>query len=109
PVGATVTEGVTIAETPSLDGDTVTAPVTFADGATGRVVYTVAPSGEGSRVVVKLEQDLGANPLDRLNVITGGPVAPLIATAASAVETDLNALPNASFEGLQYSVQTIEA
>ncbi|HYD87942.1 MAG TPA: hypothetical protein VEA80_10735 [Vitreimonas sp.] len=109
PVGATVVEGVTIAEPATVDGDTVTAPVTFADGATGRVVYTVSPAGEGSRVLVKLEQDLGANPLDRLQVLTGGDVGPLMATAASAVETDLNALPNASFEGLQYSVAQVEA
>lgn len=109
PIGSVVTEGVTIAEAASVDGDTVTAPVSFADGATGRVSYTVTPEGEGSRVQVKLEQDLGANPMDRIQVITGGKVGPLIATAASAVETDLNALPNASFEGLQYSVVQVEA
>jgi hypothetical protein len=109
PVGATVTEGVTIAEAASVEGDTVTAPVTFADGATGRVSYRVTAEGEGSRVQVKLEQDLGANPLDRFQVITGGKVGPLIATAATAVETDLNALPNATFEGLQYSVVEVAA
>jgi hypothetical protein len=109
PVGATVTEGVTIAEAASVEGDVVTAPVTFADGATGRVVYTVTPEGEGSTVQVKLEQDLGANPLNRFDAITGGDVTPLIATAATAVETDLNALPQASFAGLQYSVTQVEA
>ena len=109
PVGATVTEGVTIAAPASVEGDTVTAPVSFADGAAGRVVYQVTPSGEGSRVEVKLEQDLGPNPLDRFQVITGGKVGPLIETAASAVQTDLNALPNATFEGLQYSVVQVEA
>ncbi len=109
PVGATVTEGVTIAEAATVEGDTVSAPVSFADGATGRVSYTVTSEGEGSRVEVKLEQNLGPNPIDRFQVITGGKVAPLIATAASAVETDLNALPNATFEGLQYSVVQVEA
>src|SRR5688572_1614640 len=99
PVGATVTEGVTISEAATVEGDTVSAPVAFATGETGQVSYTVTPQGEGSRVRVNLEQDLGANPLDRIQVITGGKVGPLIATAASAVETDLNALPNATFEG----------
>jgi len=80
-----------------------------ADGATGRVVYTVTEDGEGSRVQVKLEQDLGANPMNRFAAITGGEVAPLIAGAASAVETDLNALPNATFAGLQYSVVDLTA
>jgi hypothetical protein len=58
---------------------------------------------------VKLEQDLGANPMNRFAAITGGEVAPLIAGAASAVETDLNALPNATFAGLQYSVVDLTA
>jgi hypothetical protein len=109
PAGATVAEGVTLAEAASVDGNTVTAPVTFADGATGRVTYTVSPEGEGSVVQVKLEQDLGANPIDRLQVITGGDVAPLIAAAASATETDLTALPNAEFTGLQYDVVQMQA
>lgn len=109
PIGATVSEGVTIAEAASVEGDVVTAPVTFADGATGRVVYTVTPDGEGSTVQVKLEQDLGPNPLNRFDAITGGDVGPIIATAASAIETDLNALPEASFVGLQYNLVQVEA
>ncbi len=109
PVGATVVEGVTVAEAASVEGDTVTAPVTYADGATGRVVYTVSPDGEGSRVQVKLEQDLGPNPLDRFAVLTGGDVAPLIEPAAAAITADLGALPNATFEGLQYQVVEITA
>lgn len=109
PVGATVVEGVTIAEPATLEGDTVTAPVTFADGATGRVTYQVTADGEGSNVNVKLEQNLGPNPLARIDAFTGGDVAPLIATAASAVETDLNALPNATFAGLQYNVTEVAA
>ena len=109
PVGATVVEGVTISEAPTLEGDTVTAPVAFADGGTGRVSYAVTADGEGSNVAVKLEQDLGANPMNRFAAITGGEVAPLIAGAASAVETDLNALPNATFAGLQYSVVDLTA
>lgn len=109
PVGATVVEGVTVAEAASVEGDTVTAPVTYADGATGRVVYSVSPEGEGSRVQVKLEQNLGANPLDRFAVLTGGEVAPLIGPAAAAATADLGALPSASFEGLQYNVVQLEA
>ena len=61
---------MTISETPTLEGDTVTAPVAFAAGGTGRVTYTVTPDGEGSNVNVKLEQDLGANPMNRFAAIT---------------------------------------
>lgn len=109
PVGATVAEGVTISAPPTTEGDTVTAPVTFADGGTGHVSYQVTADGEGSNVNFKLEEDLGANPLNRFAAITGGDVAPLIASAASAVETDLNALPNATFAGLQYNVVDVAA
>lgn len=109
PVGSTVVEGVTVAEAATLDGDTVSAPVTYADGATGQIRYTVTPQGEGSQVRVSLEQNLGANPLDRIQVLTGGDVAPLIATAATAVQADLGALPSASFANLQYSVVDVTA
>jgi hypothetical protein len=109
PVGTAVAEGVTIAEAASTDGDTVTAPVAFADGGTGRVVYTVTPEGDGSRVEFRLEQDLGANPLDRIQALTGGEVAPLIEAAATSLSTDLNALPSASFVGLAYEVVQVEA
>lgn len=109
PVGSTVAEGITVAEAASVEGDTVTVPVTYADQSTGRAVYTVTSDGEGSRVQVKLEQDLGANPLDRIAVLTGGDVAPLIEPAAAAVTADLQALPQATFEGLQYEIVDIAA
>jgi hypothetical protein len=109
PAQTVVVEGVTTTEAASQEGDTVTAPVSYADGAAGRVVYTVTPNGEGARVNVKLEQDLGANPLDRIQIITGGDVAPLIATAASSVTTDLSALPNATWDGLTYVVEEVAA
>jgi hypothetical protein len=110
PVGSTVAEGITVAEAASVEGDTVTVPVTYADQSTGRAVYTVTSEGEGSRVQVKLEQDLGANPLDRFAVLTGGDVAPLIEPAAAAIQADLGARAlGASFEGLQYEVVDISA
>jgi len=109
PQGTVITEGVTVAGPASAEGDTVTAPVSFADGGEGRIVYTVTPAGEGSRVEVKLEQDLGSNPLDRVQIITGGDVAPLIAAAATSVSTDLTALPNATWDGLTYVVEEVQA
>lgn len=109
PAGTALAEGVTVSGPATAQGDTVTAPVTFADGAEGRVVYTVASAGEGARVTVKLEQDLGPSPLERINIITGGDVAPLIEAAASSVSTDLAALPNATFDGLVYVVEQAPA
>jgi hypothetical protein len=109
PANTVVVEGVTTTEAATQDGDTVSAPVSFADGAAGRVVYTVTPAGEGARVEVKLEQNLGSNPMDRLAIITGGDVAPLIEAAATSVSTDLTALPNATWEGLTYVVEEVQA
>jgi hypothetical protein len=109
PSGTVVVDGVTTTEAASLDGDTVTAPVSYGEGnGAGRVVYTVTPAGEGARVQVKLEQNLGSNPLDRLGIITGGDVAPLIAGAATSVTTDLTALPNATWDGLAYVVEEVQ-
>lgn len=109
PAGTQIAEGVTLAEVATVEGDTVTGNVTYADGATGRVIYTVTPDGEGSTVQVRLEQNLGANPLDRVQGLTGGPVAPLATAAAASITEDLNALPAASFVGLAYNVVQVEA
>lgn len=109
PQGTVITEGVTVSGAATTEGDTVTAPVAFAGGGEGRVVYTVTPAGEGSRVQVKLEQNLGSNPMDRLAIITGGDVAPLIEAAATSVSTDLTALPNATWDGLTYVVEEVQA
>ncbi len=109
PAGATIAEGVTLAEITSAENNVVQGNVTYADGATGRVTYTVSPAGEGSQVQVKLEQDLGPNPMNRIQAITGGPVGPLLEAAAANATTDLNALPNATFAGLQYSVVQVTA
>lgn len=109
PSGTVITEGVTVSGEAEADGDTVALPVSYADGAEGRIVYTVTPAGEGSRVQVKLEQRLGSNPMERFAVLTGGPVAPLISAAASSVSTDLGALPNATWDGLVYVVEQVEA
>jgi hypothetical protein len=108
PANTVVVEGVTTTEAATQDDNTVTAPVSFADGAAGRVVYTVTPAGEGARVEVKLEQNLGSNPMDRLAIITGGDVAPLIEAAATSVSTDLTALPNATWDGLVYVVEEVQ-
>ena len=108
PSGTVLTEGVTVSGAATADGDTVTAPVTFADGGQGRVIYTVTPAGEGARVEVKLEENLGSNPLDRIQIITGGDVAPLIEAAATSVSADLTALPNATWEGLTYVVEEVQ-
>ncbi len=109
PSGTVITEGVTVSGEATAEGDTVALPVSYADGAEGRVVYTVTPAGEGARVQVKLEQNLGSNPMERFAVLTGGDVAPLIAAAAQSVSTDLSALPNATFDGLVYVVEEVQA
>jgi hypothetical protein len=108
PAGTQLAEGVTLAEITSAENNVVTGNVTYADGATGAVTYTVTPEGQGSKVQVKLDQNLGPNPLDRIQAITGGPVGPLLEAAATSVSADLNALPNATFQGLQYSVVEVQ-
>lgn len=109
PPGTAIAEGVTLSEVTSAANNVVEGNVTYADGATGHVEYTVAPNGAGSRVQLKLDRDLGPNPLNRIGAITGGPVAPAATAAAAAVTADLNSLPNADFAGLVYDVEQVTA
>lgn len=109
PAGSAIAEGVTLAEITSAEDNVVRGNVSYAEGATGRVTYTVTPEGEGAKVQVRLEQDLGPNPLNRVQALTGGEVGPLLTAAAASLTTDLNALPNATFAGLAYTIEQVEA
>ena len=109
PAGATIAEGVTLAEITSAADNVVQGTVNYADGGAGRVTYTVAEEGEGSRVQLKLERNLGPNPLERVQALTGGEVGPIVEAAAASLTTDLNALPNATFSGLAYTIEEVPA
>lgn len=109
PAGSEIAQGVTVTEVVSAENNVVTANVAYADGATGKVTYTVTPNGEAaSQVRVRLEQDLGANPVARFTAIGGGPVSPLIDTATANITADLDKLTTNSFAGLQYSVVEVQ-
>lgn len=109
PAGTEIASGVTVTEVVSAENNVVTANVAYADGATGKVVYTVTPNGDAaSQVRVRLEQDLGANPVARFTAIGGGPVSPLIEAASANVSADLDKLSENSFAGLQYSVVDVQ-
>jgi len=109
PPGTQIAEGVTLTEVTSADNNRVEGAVAFAAGETGRVTYVVRPEGDGAQVEVKLEQDIGANPIDRFVALSGGPVAPLIEPTVAAISSDLNALPTAEFTGLQYTIEQAQA
>ena len=109
PPGTAIAEGVTQNAIISAENNVVVAEVAYADGSVGQATYTVSPEGDGSRVQLKLEENLGANPLDRVQALTGGEVGPLAEAAASAVTADLASLPAASFVGLPYDVVQLDA
>lgn len=109
PAGTVIAEGVTLASITSAENNVVHGYVTFADGGTGDVTYTVAEEGEGASVQLALAKDLGSNPLNRFGAITGAGVGPLAEAAATTVTADLTALPAASFVGLAYTIETVEA
>lgn len=109
PAGSQIAEGVTLSEVVSAENNIVVANVAFADGATGQATYTVSAEGEGAEVQLKLDRNLGANPLDRIGVVTGAGVGPVAEAAAAAVSADLATLPDATFSGLAYEVVTLEA
>lgn len=109
PPNTTLAEGVTITQVRSAEDNTVVADVAYADGGVGQVTYTVAEQGEGSTVQMRLERNLGDNPLARFTAIGGGPVSPVIEAATATVSADLEALPAAAFTGLAYSVVQVES
>ncbi|HRO04039.1 MAG TPA: hypothetical protein PLS69_10600, partial [Terricaulis sp.] len=109
PAGTQLAEGVTLTEVTSTEGDTVVGTVAYADQGVGRVTYTVTPEGEGSNVRMRLEKDLGSNPVARFTAIGGGPVTPVMEAAVATVTGDLTSLPNATFDGLTYVVEQVAA
>ena len=104
PPGTRIADGVTLTRVTNAANNTVTGEVAYAEGKTGTVTYVVTPQGHNSQVQMTLDQGLGANPLNKIQALTGGPVAPLVHTASAAVQADLTALPAADFVGLQYDV-----
>ncbi len=109
PPGSRVAEGVTQTVT-GANGNVVSADLAFPEGQTGHATYTVSAHGDAaSTVVVKIESPLGANPLDRLQGLTGAAAEPYLEAAVANVTTDLNALPQASFTGLVYDIVQVEA
>ncbi|HWA01194.1 MAG TPA: hypothetical protein VG841_12860 [Caulobacterales bacterium] len=105
PANTQVAPGVTVKRVVSAENNVVVEEISFADGGSGRATYTVRPDGdEATHVDVKIERNLGANPVDRVQGLSGAPVASAAAVFFPAVTTDLNALPNASFAGLAYQV-----
>jgi hypothetical protein len=109
PAGTPLADGVTqtVAEAAN---NVVTADLAFPDGGAGRVVYTVKPGeGDTTSVAVRVETPLGANPLARLQGLSGAPAAPFLTAAVAALSNDINALPEGSFVGLAYEIVQVEA
>ncbi|MFT3727281.1 MAG: hypothetical protein QM759_05630 [Terricaulis sp.] len=104
PPGSKIADGVTLTRITNAANNTVTGEVAYAEGKTGTVTYVVTPQGQNSQVQMTLDQGLGTNPLNKIQALTGGPVGPLVHTAADAVKADLTSLPNADFVGLQYDI-----
>ena len=110
PEGAPVAEGVTVTEVVSHDGNVVVANVAYADGAAGRVTYTVTPdpaNAEHALVDLKLERDLGFNPLNRVQAVTGGQTPALASAAAASAATAIGAL-QADVTALPYTIEQAE-
>jgi len=104
PAGTPIAEGVTLTEITSAEDNRVVGEVAYSEGETGRVTYTVTPQAEGSSVEIKLEQNVGLNPLDRFQAMSGARVEPFLQPTVAAITADLTALPNAEFTGLQYNL-----
>ena len=118
PANTQLGEGITATHVASSANNTVVADIAYADGGKGKATFAVTPGaqGQGSHVEVKIERDLGFNPLDRFNGRDGAPVAPAAAAFFPAVGNDLTH-PTASgrniegttYTGLAYEVTQVTA
>jgi hypothetical protein len=109
PAGTPIAEGVTLTEITSAENNRVVGNVAYGEGETGRVTYVVTPEAEGSSVEIRLEQNVGLNPLDRFQAMSGARVEPFLQPTVAAITADLTALPTAEFTGLQYNVVQVTA
>ena len=110
PAGAQLATGVTQTKIVSAADNKVVSDVKFADGTTGQAIFVVTPKGDKSEVQMTLEQALGPNPLERVDAITGGKIAPLFATASTEVTADIaKNLPPGDPVGLPYELTNVTA
>jgi len=108
--------GVTQSGRSTVANNVVTTPISFADGGTGRAVYTVTPKNGGARVEARIERDLGFNPITRVQGMNGAPVESAAAVFFPAVTNDLTHPADAgrdidghSSQGLSYEVVNVAA
>jgi hypothetical protein len=115
PPNSTLGAGVTVTRVTSAANNVVTADVAYADGGKGKATFTVSPHADGSHVDVKLERDLGLNPIDHIQGMNGAPVAPAAAVFFPAVTTDVThptdndgPIDSSSWHGLSYEVTQVQ-
>ncbi len=110
PPGAEIASGITQKAVTSAENNKVVAQIAFADGTEGLATYVVTPAGDNkSTVAVTLERPVGPNPIERVQALTGGEVAPLVEAAATSVQAGLDGLPKANPSNLAYEIVQLEA
>ena len=111
PANTPIGQGIVQTSVQSAANNVVVAGVKYPDGVGGKVTYTVRPTADGAHVDVKLERDLGFNPLDRIQGMNGAPVAAPAAIAFPAIGSDLTnpAIEGTSYDGLAYEIINVPA
>ena len=115
PPNTTLGAGVTVTRVTSASNNVVTADLAYADGGKGKATFTVTPHADGSHVDVKIERDLGLNPIDHVQGMNGAPVAPAAGVFFPAVSTDVThpadndgPIDSTSWQGLTYEVVQVQ-
>lgn len=109
PENHALADGVTQTVTAVEPLKSVTTSVSYDGGKSGTVIYKMAPGTAGSTVTIAVTQDLGINPLARLQGMSGEQLAPLVASAAAKLDEEGKKLPTADFSTLAYEVATLPA
>ncbi len=103
-----VAEGLTQTVTALDLRKTVEASIDIA-GKSGKVTYSLTPAAAATEVKIVVSQDLGFNPVDRANGMSGAQLVPVAAAIATWADGEAKKTPTADFSDLVYEVVNLPA
>ncbi len=108
PAEVAVADGLTQTVTALDLRKTVEASIVFG-GKTGKVQYALTPSAAATTVKITVTQDLGFNPVERGQGMSGAQLEPVVGAIASWADTEAKKTPTADFSDLVYEVTSVPA
>ena len=104
PIGEGISQTVT-----ALDlRKTVEASIAF-NGKLAKATYALTPADGATDITVAVSQNLGFNPIERSQGMSGAQLDPVVATIAAWTDNEAGKVPDVDFADLIYEVATVPA